>query len=69
MALFFSLHQKEKNMSTGKKRKDTDPITEEEEVKKSNDPKIDQDVPGFPHHPSKPEDIKKKKPGEEDEEK
>ncbi|HTN46633.1 MAG TPA: hypothetical protein VL098_09830 [Flavipsychrobacter sp.] len=56
-------------MSTGKKRKDTDPITEEEEVKKSNDPKIDQDVPGFPHHPSKPEDIKKKKPGEEDEEK
>lgn len=42
--------------------KKTDPIDTREEVKESNDPRIDQDVPGFPGPPSTDEDLKKKKP-------
>jgi hypothetical protein len=47
----------DKKKNTGK----NDPIDDESKVKESNDERIDQDVPGFPHAPSKPEDIKKKK--------
>lgn len=43
-----------------KKHKTTDPIDKKSEVEASNDPRIDQDVPGFPHHPSSEEDLKKK---------
>lgn len=42
-------------MKSGKKA-----ITKKEQVEANNDPRIDQDVPGFPHHPSSEEDIKKK---------
>ena len=35
---------------------DSDPITEPNEVPESNDEKIDQDFPGYPHYPAK-EDI------------
>jgi len=30
----------------------TSPIKKEEEVQQNPDPHIDQDYPGFPHHPS-----------------
>ncbi|MGC4235834.1 MAG: hypothetical protein QM594_22880 [Niabella sp.] len=43
-------------------KKPTDPINTKKEVKESNDPRIDQDVPGFPGPPSSEEDLKKKKP-------
>ncbi|WP_162817924.1 hypothetical protein U0035_17795 [Niabella yanshanensis] len=43
-------------------KKSTDPIDSPKEVKESKDPKIDQDVPGFPSHPSSKEDLKKKDP-------
>ncbi len=42
--------------------KTTDPIDSPSEVKESKDPKIDQDLPGFPNHPSSKDDIKKKDP-------
>lgn len=44
--------------------KSTDPIDAPKEAKESKDPKIDQDVPGFPHHPSNKEDLKKKDPAD-----
>ena len=44
------------------KQKQTDPITSKKDVEHSNDPKIDQDVPGFPHHPSTEKDMKEKNP-------
>ncbi|WP_300602313.1 hypothetical protein [Niabella sp.] len=47
-------------MMTIKKHKTTNPMDKKEEVATSNDPRIDQDVPGFPHHPSSEEDLKKK---------
>jgi hypothetical protein len=40
---------------------DTKPIENEQEVQQSNDERIDQDFPGFPHHPSTEKEIKKKK--------
>jgi hypothetical protein len=40
---------------------DTKPITKKEQVQQSNDEKIDQDFPGFPHSPSTEETITKKK--------
>ena len=43
-------------------KKTTDPIDSPKEVKESKDPKIDQDVPGFPGHPSSKEDLEKKDP-------
>lgn len=43
-------------------KKKTDPIDSHLEVEKNPDPGIDKDVPGFPHHPSSIDDIKKKKP-------
>ncbi|MBO9592986.1 MAG: hypothetical protein J7599_08755 [Niabella sp.] len=43
-----------------KKQKTTNPIDKKAEVETSNDPRIDQDMPGFPHHPSSEEDLKKK---------
>lgn len=43
-------------------KKATDPIDSPKEVKESKDPKIDQDVPGYPSHPSSKEDMKKKDP-------
>lgn len=43
-----------------KKQKTPDPMDKKSEVEASNDPRIDQDVPGFPHHPSSEEDLKKK---------
>ncbi len=46
------------------KKKSTDPINTPQEVKESKDPKIDQDVPGFPHHPSGKEDLKKQDPAD-----
>lgn len=44
-----------KQQSTDKKnaKKPTDPIDKKEEVQQSNDEHIDQDFPGYPHHPSK----------------
>ena len=42
--------------------KPTDPISSKNEVKESNDPKIDQDVPGFPDKPSSEEELNKKDP-------
>lgn len=39
-----------KKASTTKKTK---PIKKQEEVQQSNDEHIDQDFPGYPHHPSK----------------
>lgn len=35
----------------------TDPIRKKKEVQQSNDEHIDQDYPGFPHHPSKEKTI------------
>ncbi|HTG56755.1 MAG TPA: hypothetical protein VL943_10840 [Niabella sp.] len=43
-------------------KKSTDPIDSPKEVKESKDPKIDQDVPGFPHYPSSKGDLKKQEP-------
>ncbi len=43
------------------KNKPNNPITEKNEVEESNDEHIDQDMPGYPHHPSQEEDLKKKK--------
>ncbi len=42
--------------------KPNDPIKVENEVQQSKDPKIDQDVPGFPHKPSSDEELKEKDP-------
>ena len=39
------------------KKKATHPIQKKEEVRQSNDEHIDQDFPGFPHHPSKEKTI------------
>lgn len=39
------------------KKKNTRPIRRKGEVQESNDERIDQDFPGFPHHPSKKESI------------
>ncbi|HNP21708.1 MAG TPA: hypothetical protein PKM63_19395 [Panacibacter sp.] len=36
-----------------KDKKNTDPIQDKGDVKKSNDEHIDQDFPGFPGHPAK----------------
>ena len=33
------------------------PITKEEEVQQNADPHIDQDFPGFPHHPATKKSI------------
>jgi hypothetical protein len=33
------------------------PIRKKEEVQQSNDERIDQDFPGYPHHPAKKETI------------
>ena len=38
------------------------PITKAKEVEQSNDPRIDQDVPGFPHHHAEPKKIKESAP-------
>lgn len=43
--------------TTGK----TKPIKNKEEVQQSNDERIDEDFPGFPHPPSTEEAIVKKK--------
>ena len=40
-----------------KNKKDTQPIKKKEEVQQSNDERIDQDFPGYPHHPSKDKTI------------
>ena len=34
-------------------KKPTNPITKKEDVQLSNDEHIDQDYPGYPHHPAK----------------
>ncbi|MBC7934767.1 MAG: hypothetical protein H7Y86_05325 [Rhizobacter sp.] len=39
----------------------TKPIKNKEQVQESNDEKIDQDFPGFPHAPATEDAIKKKK--------
>lgn len=44
------------------KKENPNPIKTKKDVEQSNDPKIDQDVPGFPHNPSSEEDLKKKNP-------
>lgn len=49
-------------MKSIKKKAPTNPIKNKKDVEKSNDPKIDQDMPGFPHSPSSDEDLKKKNP-------
>jgi hypothetical protein len=38
-------------------KKKTRPIRKKEQVQESNDERIDQDFPGFPHHPSRKETI------------
>ena len=40
--------------SAGRKNQ---PIDQKEEVQESNDERIDQDFPGYPHHPSKEETV------------
>lgn len=45
-------------------KKNTDPIDSPKEVEESKDPRIDQDVPGFPGHPSSKEDLQKKAPAD-----
>lgn len=59
--------QKEKAHKT--KKPPTDPIRDKKEIEQSTDEKIDQDFPGFPHHPSKEKDIKTRKSPERDGEK
>ncbi|HTI90093.1 MAG TPA: hypothetical protein VL727_05860 [Puia sp.] len=39
------------------KKDATHPIDQKEEVQQSNDEHIDQDYPGFPHHPAKAKTI------------
>lgn len=56
-------------MNNDKEQKPTNPINKESEVQESNDPQIDRDMPGFPHHPSKEEDLKEKDPIEKAHEK
>ena len=45
-------------MKTKNKRKETTPLTKEEDIQKNPDPRIDQDFPGFPHLPSSKKNIK-----------
>lgn len=47
---------KDKSIPEKQVKPKTEPMDNEEEVKKSNDEKIDQDFPGYPHYPAK-EDI------------
>jgi hypothetical protein len=42
---------------TKKNHTSTDPIDKKEEVQQSNDQHIDQDFPGYPHHPAKEKTI------------
>lgn len=44
------------------KSKNTKAISSEEEIANHDDPKIDQDMQGFPHHPSTKEELLKKDP-------
>jgi len=39
------------------KKKVNKPIRKKEDVQRSNDERIDQDFPGYPHHPAKNETI------------
>lgn len=48
--------------SENKNSEKPNPITTQKEVEKNPDPKIDQDMPGFPHHPAHEDDIAKKDP-------
>ncbi len=41
----------------GETKGGTHPIDKKEEVRQSNDEHIDQDYPGFPHHPAKEKTI------------
>ena len=40
-------------VKTARKEESTNPIKNKDDVQQSNDEHIDQDFPGFPHHPSK----------------
>jgi hypothetical protein len=42
---------------SGTVRQKTNPIRKKDQVQQSNDERIDQDFPGFPHHPSRKETI------------
>lgn len=63
----YNLNYKNQNMDkkhndTGEAKKgSTNPIKTKEQVQQSKDEKIDQDFPGFPHHPSTEEEVKNKK--------
>ena len=49
------------NKTSGEDTGNTKPIKTKEQVKESNDEKIDQDFPGFPAAPATEETIKKNK--------
>jgi len=52
------MKKKHKEDARGAKTKGaTHPIDQKEEVQQSNDEHIDQDYPGFPHHPAKEKTI------------
>lgn len=53
--------EKKHNNTKDVKKGATDPIKNKEQVQQSKDEKIDQDFPGFPHHPSTEETVKTKK--------
>lgn len=53
--------EKKQDSTAASKPGNTEPIKTKEQVQQSKDEKIDQDFPGFPHHPSTEETIKKKK--------
>jgi hypothetical protein len=48
-------------MKKANQKKRTDPIDKKQEVQKTNDDRIDQDFPGYPHPPSKEKTIKEQK--------
>ena len=53
--------EKNKSGEDVSKEKNTQPIKHKEQVKQSNDERIDQDFPGFPNSPATEDTIKTKK--------
>jgi hypothetical protein len=42
---------------TKNKRGPNQPIVDKDEIQNTNDERIDEDFPGYPHHPSKEADL------------
>lgn len=51
---------KKKNADGARKSADTRPIRKKEDVAASNDNRIDEDFPGYPHHPANEKNINPK---------